>query len=46
MDKLPKFLFGFNKEAELLNGRVAMIGFILLIFIELILGKGVISLLF
>ena len=28
------FFFGFNKNSELTNGRIAMIGFILLIFFE------------
>lgn len=41
MEKLPKFLFGFNRDAELLNGRGAMIAFIILIVIEIFLGKGI-----
>lgn len=32
--------FGFTKYAELVNGRLAMIGFVLLIGIELITEKG------
>lgn len=45
MEKIPKFLFGFNKEVELLNGRIAMISFILLMILELFIKKGIISLL-
>ena len=29
------FLFGFNKNSELLNGRIAMLAFIILIIIEI-----------
>ncbi len=32
--------FGFTEYAELINGRLAMIGFVLLISIELITDKG------
>ncbi|HIK37327.1 MAG: chlorophyll a/b-binding protein [Geminocystis sp.] len=35
--------FGFNKYAELLNGRLAMIGFVSLIGFELITKQGLIS---
>jgi hypothetical protein len=35
--------FGFNKYAEKLNGRLAMIGFISLISFEVITGQGLIS---
>ncbi len=37
----PKF--GFNKYAERLNGRAAMIGFVLIIAIEYLTGKGLLS---
>ncbi|AFZ32898.1 MULTISPECIES: chlorophyll a/b-binding protein [Cyanophyceae] len=37
----PKF--GFNEYAERLNGRAAMIGFLLLIVIEYLTGKGVLA---
>ena len=37
----PKF--GFNKYAERLNGRAAMIGFILTLVIEYLTGKGLLS---
>ncbi|MGV2831506.1 hypothetical protein [Myxosarcina sp. GI1(2024)] len=37
----PKF--GFNSYAERLNGRAAMIGFVLTIAIEYITGKGLLS---
>jgi hypothetical protein len=35
----PKF--GFNEYAERLNGRAAMIGFVLAIVIEAVTGQGV-----
>lgn len=37
----PKF--GFNAYAERLNGRAAMIGFILALVIEYITGQGVLA---
>ena len=37
----PKF--GFNKYAERLNGRAAMIGFILTLAIEYLTGQGLLS---
>lgn len=37
----PKF--GFNEYAERLNGRAAMIGFILLVVIEYITDQGILS---
>lgn len=37
----PKF--GFNDYAEKLNGRAAMIGFIITLAIEYITGQGVLS---
>ena len=37
----PKF--GFNEYAERLNGRAAMIGFILIVIIEVLTGQGVLS---
>ena len=43
MNRLPKFLFGFNKETELLNGRGAMIAFSLLLIFELIFKKGILE---
>ena len=36
---------GFNQFSELINGRVAMISFIIIFFLELILKKPIISLL-
>ena len=36
---------GFNQSAERLNGRAAMIGIAALIFIELLTGKGLLTLL-
>jgi hypothetical protein len=35
--------FGFTKHAELLNGRLAMIGFISLIALEVFTGHGLIG---
>ena len=43
-NELPNFLFGFNKKAEILNGRIAMIGFIVLFLIELVLHKPILFL--
>jgi hypothetical protein len=37
----PKF--GFNKYAERLNGRAAMIGFALTLLIEYLTGQGLLS---
>ena len=37
----PKF--GFNEYAERLNGRAAMIGFLLLVVIEYITDQGILS---
>tara|TARA_B100001989_G_scaffold19741_1_gene12091 strand:+ start:295 stop:540 length:246 start_codon:yes stop_codon:yes gene_type:complete len=42
-----KNVFGFNRSAELVNGRAAMIGFIMLILTELVFsGKPVTSSIF
>ena len=41
--KLEYPKFGFNKYAERLNGRAAMIGFILALGIEYFTGQGVLS---
>ncbi|GAP95454.1 chlorophyll a/b-binding protein [Leptolyngbya sp. NIES-2104] len=35
--------FGFNTNAELLNGRLAMIGFVSLLLLEVFTGQGVIG---
>ncbi|MFM1841822.1 MAG: high light inducible protein [Cyanobacteriota bacterium] len=37
----PKF--GFNNYAEKLNGRAAMVGFLLVLIIEYFTGKGVLE---
>ena len=42
-----KEVFGFNSSAELVNGRAAMIGFLMLILTELVFkGKPVTSVIF
>ena len=42
-----KNVFGFNNSAELVNGRAAMIGFLMLILTELVFkGRPVISSIF
>jgi len=42
-----KHVFGFNKSAELVNGRAAMIGFLMLVLTELVFsGKPVTSAIF
>ena len=42
-----KNVFGFNSSAELVNGRAAMIGFLMLLLTELVLkGKPVTSSIF
>lgn len=37
--------FGFNVQSELLNGRLAMIGFVSLLLLEVFTGHGLIGLL-
>ncbi len=41
--KLDEPKFGFNDYAERLNGRAAMIGFILTVIIEYLTGQGLLS---
>jgi hypothetical protein len=41
--RLEEPKFGFNEYAERLNGRAAMIGFILIVIIEFVTGQGVLS---
>jgi hypothetical protein len=41
--KIEEPRFGFNEYAERLNGRAAMIGFLLLIVIEYVTNQGVLS---
>jgi hypothetical protein len=41
--KLEDPKFGFNEYAERLNGRAAMIGFLLIIVIEYVTNQGVLS---
>jgi len=39
--RLEEPKFGFNEYAERLNGRAAMIGFLLMVVIEYVTGQGV-----
>ena len=41
--RLEEPKFGFNEYAERLNGRAAMIGFMLMMFIEYATGQGVLA---
>lgn len=41
--KLEEPKFGFNEYAERLNGRAAMIGFMLMVAIEYFTNQGVLS---
>jgi hypothetical protein len=41
--KLEEPKFGFNEYAERLNGRAAMIGFMLMVIIEYVTGQGVLA---
>ena len=41
--RLEEPKFGFNEYAERLNGRAAMIGFMLMTIIEVITGQGVLA---
>ena len=41
--RLEEPKFGFNEYAERLNGRAAMIGFILVVIIEFVTGQGVLA---
>lgn len=41
--RLEEPKFGFNEYAERLNGRAAMIGFMLVVIIEFVTGQGVLA---
>ena len=41
--RLEEPKFGFNEYAERLNGRAAMIGFMLMTIIEYVTGQGVLA---
>ena len=41
--KLEEPKFGFNDYAERLNGRAAMIGFVITLLIEYLTGQGLLS---
>ena len=40
---LPKPMFGFVENAEVINSRAAMIGIIAMFIVEAILGKGLLE---
>lgn len=42
---VPPSKFGFVENAERLNSRAAMIGFVALLLVELVAGKGILNLL-
>ena len=41
--RLEEPKFGFNEYAERLNGRAAMVGFLLMVVIEVVTGHGVLA---
>jgi len=41
--KLEEPKFGFNEYAERLNGRAAMLGFMLIVIIECVTGQGILA---
>ncbi|MDJ0797135.1 MAG: hypothetical protein QNJ51_09915 [Calothrix sp. MO_167.B12] len=41
--KIEEPKFGFNEYSERLNGRAAMIGFLLLVIIEYVTNQGILS---
>ena len=41
--QLPKPKMGFSRYAELLNGRLAMLGFVSAILVELLTGQGLVQ---
>ncbi|MBE9178438.1 hypothetical protein IQ268_07530 [Oculatella sp. LEGE 06141] len=41
--KLSEPKFGFNDYAERLNGRAAMVGFVITLIIEYVTGQGLLS---
>jgi hypothetical protein len=43
LPRLEEPKFGFNEYAERLNGRAAMIGFMLMMIIEYVNGQGVLA---
>eukprot|EP00887_Chlorella_sp_A99_P008160 scaffold12.g8160.t1 len=42
--EVPPPLFGFVENAERLNSRVALLGFLALLLVEVVTGKGVLEL--
>lgn len=43
LPRLEEPKFGFNEYAERLNGRAAMVGFMLMMIIEYVSGQGVLA---
>jgi hypothetical protein len=37
------FLFGFTPQAEIWNGRLAMLGFVIMLILESATGKGLLA---
>jgi Chlorophyll A-B binding protein len=37
------FVFGFSPQAEIWNGRLAMLGFVILLILESATGKGLLA---
>lgn len=44
MNQIPKFTFGFNKNVEIINGRLAMITFVIVFLIELFFKQPLLNL--
>ena len=40
VDEKSEGRFGFTEYAEIINGRLAMLGFTLLVIVEVVTGKG------
>ena len=40
VDEKSEGSFGFTEYAEIINGRLAMLGFTLLVIVEVVTGKG------
>lgn len=42
-NRLPEEKLGFTRFAELLNGRLAMVGFVSAVLVEMATGKGILE---